>query len=125
MLSIVGGCADRYSGCNQTKDLDLTIRACTEIIDRGKRESQQSKARAYTNRGIAYDLKGDLDRAIADYTKAIAIDPNTAKAYTNRGISYAKKGQVDRAMADFRKALEIDPSNQDAKEGLKRLGVTP
>ncbi len=39
--------------------------------------------------------------------------------------SVEKKGEVDQAIADFRKAVEIDPSDQDAKEGLKRLGVMP
>ena len=34
------------------------------------------------------------------------------------------KSQRRKDRADYRKALEIEPSDQDAKEGLKRLGVT-
>jgi hypothetical protein len=34
-------------------------------------------------------------------------------------------GDKEQAIADCRKVLEIDPSNQKAKEGLKRLRVTP
>ena len=30
---------------------------------------------AYNDRGVAYEKKGDLDSALADYTKAIEIDP--------------------------------------------------
>ena len=82
-------------------------------------------ATAYTIRGDAYAEKGEFDRAIADFTKAIGLDPNDAITYYNRGYTYAKKGDEDQAIADFRKVLEIDPSDQDAKEGLKRLGVTP
>ncbi len=55
----------------------------------------------------------------------IALNPNDALAYANRGATYEKKGAKEQALADFRKALEIDPSDQDAKDGLKRLGVTP
>jgi len=42
-----------------------------------------------------------------------------------RGCAYNGKGEVDRAIADFRKVLEIDPSDQDAKDNLRRMGVTP
>ena len=37
---------------------------------------------AYNNRGIAYRAKGDNDSAIADYTKAIEINPKFARAST-------------------------------------------
>ena len=37
----------------------------------------------YYNRGVAYRVKGDHDRAIADYTKAVALNPNNAEAYYN------------------------------------------
>ena len=49
------------------------------------------------------------DRSIADYSKAIEIDPKYTWAYRNRGGTYAKKGEYDRAIADFDKAIELDP----------------
>jgi Flp pilus assembly protein TadD len=30
---------------------------------------------AFNDRGVAYDHKGDHDRAITDYTEAIRLDP--------------------------------------------------
>jgi tetratricopeptide (TPR) repeat protein len=36
---------------------------------------------AYFWRGRAYSAKGDKDRAIADHTKAIELDPNYVDAY--------------------------------------------
>jgi tetratricopeptide (TPR) repeat protein len=63
----------------------------------------------YLNRGIAQYKKGDYDQAIANYTRAIEINPNYAKAYFYRGLAYQDKGDYDRAIADYTKAIEINP----------------
>ena len=47
------------------------------------------------------------DRAIADYTRAIEIDPRDAVAYNNRGIAYRAKGDNDRAIADLAAAMRL------------------
>ena len=113
-LSATGAWADRYSDCDQSADPDRRIRGCTQVIERGERESSENRSFAYTNRGNAYDDKGEVDRAIADYTKAIALDPNYAFAYNNRGLTYEKKGEIDRAIADYTKAIALDPNDATA-----------
>jgi tetratricopeptide (TPR) repeat protein len=40
---------------------------------------------AYNNRGLAYYGKTDYDRAIADYDKAIDVNPRYVSAYIDRG----------------------------------------
>ena len=59
--------------------------------------------------GESYIIDHDYDRAIADYTKAIEIDPKFADAYYNRGLAYCYKQDYDRAITDYTKAIEIDP----------------
>ena len=44
--------------------------------------------------------KGQYDKAIADYTKAIHLDPRCAAAYFGRGSVYGYKGEYDKAIAD-------------------------
>ena len=68
----------------------------------------------YLNRGISKANLQDYTGAIADYTKAIEIDPNYALAYVNRGISKANLQDYTGAIADFTKAIEIDPNYADA-----------
>ncbi len=75
---------------------------------------------AYNNRGIAYDEKGQYDKAISDYTKAIGINPRHVQAYINRGIGYAKKGQGDMACSDLQRACELGACK--VYELLKRKG---
>lgn len=63
-------------------------------------------------RGIAKQAKGDLDGAIADYNRAIELDPNAPRVYDCRGFAKRTKGDLDGAIADYDKAIELDP--QDA-----------
>ena len=53
--------------------------------------------------------KGDHDRAVADASTAIRLDPSTHLAYHVRGTSYAKKGLHDAAIADFSELIRRHP----------------
>ena len=88
--------------CFQQKDAQLRINGCSELIQRIPND-----ATAYHNRASAYALSGDLDRAIADYTRAIELNPDSATAYDDRGRAYAAKGDYTRAVADVTKANEL------------------
>ena len=86
-------------------DWDQQIESCTAIIE-SPQESPRNRAVAYKNRGNAWNAKGDDDRAIADYSEAIGLDPKYAIAYNNRGRSWlCKKRDYDRAIADFGEAI--------------------
>lgn len=101
--------ADRYSDCDQSEDFDRSIRGCRQIIDRGDGETTQRRADAYFNRGRAHYNKGDNERAIAAYDKAIALNPKDADAYVGRGLAYQKTGDLDRAVADYDLAIALNP----------------
>ena len=58
--------------------IDVRISACMRILEQGDRESVKNRMMAYSNRCSAYRRKGDLDRAIADCTEAIRLDPEAA-----------------------------------------------
>ena len=62
-------------------------------------------------KGISHGNKGQLDRAISEYTKALEINPKDAKAYIYRGGAYLGKGQYDQAISEYTKALEINPKD--------------
>jgi tetratricopeptide (TPR) repeat protein len=56
--------------------------------------------------------KEAYDKAIAEYTKVLKIDPTYAMAYYHRGNAKYRKGEFSQAIADYTKALELRP--QDA-----------
>ena len=75
-------------------------------------ESSYAKSSAYYyNLGLEKVEKGDHSGAIADYTKAIEIDPKHTNSYLNRG--YAKDSLKDYygAISDYTKAIEIKPES--------------
>jgi tetratricopeptide (TPR) repeat protein len=100
-LESAAALADK-SDCLNSKDHDLRILGCAAMIQRNPKDVV-----AYHNRGDAYGLKGDIDRAISDYTKAIELNPNYAPAYNSRGRAYTRKGDYDRAVDDVTKAGEL------------------
>ena len=91
---------------------------------RDRPESVHETVSAHLDHGGDCLDKGKYDDAIAEYDKAIALNPNVVLAYTNRGLAYERKGDKEQAIVDYRKALEINPSDQLTKNNLKRLGVT-
>ena len=58
-----------------------------------------------------YRLKGDFDRAIADFTRAVDINPQFHVRYFNRGYAHLLKGDFDRAIADYSKTVELNPQD--------------
>jgi tetratricopeptide (TPR) repeat protein len=63
---------------------------------------------AYHNRGFTWAKKKDFDRAIADFTRAIELDPKYTRAFNKRGCAWLEKKQYARAAADFTQAVAID-----------------
>jgi len=64
----------------------------------------------YNNRGTTYTELGQHAQALADYGRALELDPTFAQAYTNRGITYKALGQHAQALVDYGRALELDPT---------------
>ena len=92
--------------------LGSTTALATAAVVFSTQAAHAQSAGEFFNRGNAKYRLRDYQGAIADYTKAIQIDPQDAFSYVNRGN--AKKGLGDHqgAIADYSKAIEINP--QDA-----------
>jgi Flp pilus assembly protein TadD len=96
--------ADDKGDCRGGKNADLKIKGCSAVI-----QSDAKDAIAFNSRGAAYQSKGEVDRAIADYDQAIGLKPDYAQAYENRARAFVSKGDYTRAVADVTKAGELTP----------------
>jgi tetratricopeptide (TPR) repeat protein len=66
--------------------------------------------RAYYNRAWAEAKTDQYDASIADYTKAIAIQPN-ASSYNNRAWMHHLKGDDAGGLADAEEAVKLTPND--------------
>jgi len=89
---------------------ETAITGCTRIVQRTA-ETKKDRASAYHNRGLAHAINADLDRAIADFSGAIRLEPTNADSFISRGSAYSAKGDNSRAIANFDEALRLDPIN--------------
>jgi serine/threonine protein kinase/tetratricopeptide (TPR) repeat protein len=73
---------------------------------------------AHLKLALELSKQGKLDEAIAEYQKALAIDPKSDIAYNNLGHILLHRGKLDEAIAEFRKAIAVEPQNSLAHTGL-------
>ncbi|MBA3868158.1 MAG: tetratricopeptide repeat protein [Anaerolineae bacterium] len=84
----------------------------------------QLKAYYYFMRGQTYLLLYEWDNVLADYNKALELDPTYADAYYYRGVlkySVLQTGQslYSEALADFQKYLELAPDGDHAADATR------
>jgi len=73
---------------------------------------------AHYDLGNALAGRGRVEEAIAQYRKALEINPDLADAHHNLGLALAGRGQVEEAIAQYRKALEINPDDVKVRNNL-------
>lgn len=74
---------------------------------------------AWTNRAVLAFEQGQVEAAIEDLTRAIALGENAAVRY-NRGVAYQSRQQWEQAVEDFTAALNLD--REDEQDLLYRRG---
>jgi hypothetical protein len=67
---------------------------------------------AYRYRGDNYLAKREFNKALSDYTSAIALTPDDIAAYDSRGEVYEALGENEKAIADYEKAIALSPETQ-------------
>jgi len=68
------------------------------------------KARAYKGIGFEYEKKGQMDKALEIYKKALELHPRYDEVYYNMANIYIGQKKYDLAMAMYDKAIEIKPN---------------
>ncbi|HXZ59381.1 MAG TPA: aspartyl protease family protein [Steroidobacteraceae bacterium] len=80
-------------------------------------------AAGYARRGSASASRRDYEHALADLTKAIALDPTQADYFYERGRAYGSNNQTDKAFEDFSQAIKLEPGDVPARLARAELRV--
>jgi len=101
-------------------NLDQAIAALSSAVS-----TDSQFALGYAGLGQAYLLKYQLDKnpkwtelALANGTKATALNSSLPLAYVTLGGIHNATGKNDLALEEFQRALQLDPRNSDAIKGM-------
>src|SRR5262245_36601311 len=114
LLGAEAACADDFKTC-ATGAPDYAIMACTNLIEGGKLDTRQ-QAIAYSNRGMVFRIRGGLQRALADFNRAIELEPQSPDAFAGRAQANLKKGLAAEALPDIDRALSLDSNDPFARD---------
>ena len=103
----------RSPGTYQPTDQDLA----------GLRAQAPTTAAGYVDRGDRFMQSGKNELAMADFNKAIELDPKSTFAYANRALGHIFGDRMDAAKADVAKAQELDPRNHVALHALGLIAM--
>ena len=81
------------------------VRRCDDALTRESLSAYEVVA-THVNRGILRLRRGQIDDAIVDFDRAIALDPNQPEAYLNKGAALLRRENAADAMSLFTIALE-------------------
>jgi tetratricopeptide (TPR) repeat protein len=97
-----------WQACEKTEDSAGQIAACSKIVSNATLTADD-RAEAYYLRANAYGDKGEFDKAIADYTKAIELGEYDV-FYASRCWAYGQVKDTAHALQDCDKAIALNPN---------------
>jgi len=100
------------------KKLDLAKRLLDAVV-----EQAPEYAEGWSNRGHVHYLDNDIERALGDLRRALALDPNHFKALDGLGTILREVGQKKGALKAYEQLLSVHPFASGAKQAhddLKR-----
>ncbi|MBS2004963.1 MAG: tetratricopeptide repeat protein, partial [Cyanobacteria bacterium SZAS LIN-5] len=76
------------------------------------------EAQAAYDAAVKAQTANNLDEALVQYKKALAISPNEATYWYGEGTAYQAKNDMDNAINDYKKAVSLNPRENTYKQTL-------
>ena len=78
-------------------------------------------AEAHFDLGRIYALRGDMNRAMAEFSFIFRTEPQYAMYHFELGRIFESMKAIDRAKKEYNRALQLNPNMTKAEEALKKL----
>ncbi len=75
----------------------------------------------HNNLGDVYARRGDMEKSVEEFKKALEINPQYADVYHNLANDYQMMGKAELAIENYQKALEINPKLWQSHQNLAAL----
>jgi tetratricopeptide (TPR) repeat protein len=89
------------------EDLEAAVKSDREFL-----AHHPNEVAVRSNLGVALSRLGRFDEAIAEYKKALDVDPENGTLALNLGLAYYKSGRVHEAAKEFSQARQAASENQ-------------
>lgn len=105
----------------QSNAFNEAIKLYSEALewDSECREAQQNLESIYLRLGWEKSNAGNFREAMAEYQRALILNPNSADTYNFIGTVFYKQRRYDDAIEAFKTALKLKPQFEDAALNLK------
>jgi tetratricopeptide (TPR) repeat protein len=103
----------QFFKCLEEKDFLKAENILKEVL-----EKNPNDASALDLLGNLLFMKGDIQKSLELYNKAILIAPKYAHTYYDRGSLYLNLEEYDKALKDMYKAVELDPNYAEFRMAL-------
>ena len=85
---------------------------------KGPQKNQAQQARKHMRRGYGHYQDKRFKQALAEYSKAVNLDPNNPEAYFWKARTLIKMRQFDKALIDLQKSVKLNPRHSKAYDNL-------
>lgn len=114
LITVVGFYAAATAGRNRDWKDSYTLWSKTVV-------NSPNSSVAHGSLGRAYQERGQLDKAVGEYEKALQIFPDDYKAHYNLGVLYDQQHLSAKAVHQYQRAIEINPAFPNAHFNLANI----
>jgi tetratricopeptide (TPR) repeat protein len=100
----------------QEKNTELALRMLDGVV-----EQAPDYAEGWSQRAHLLYAEGNVERAVGDLRRALALDPNNFRALSALGHILREAGEKKGALVAYKKLLEVHPFAQGAQQAVEEL----
>lgn len=94
-----------YEAARADRNDILALRTCNSAFETAL--SHSDRVATSINRGIILVNRRDPEAALADFNRAISLDPESGEAYVNRGAALVLMAEYDEAILSLTRGIEL------------------